>query len=81
MCTWSLLFFFTDMTMIADESLKKLLMSWYYAGYYTGLYEGEQKAAAAAAAQQQQSLVEKATATAPADGNDMDVEAGQEISQ
>lgn len=25
-----------------DEGLKKLLMSWYYAGYYTGLYEGKQ---------------------------------------
>ncbi|UNI16118.1 hypothetical protein JDV02_002586 [Purpureocillium takamizusanense] len=29
---------------IQDESLKRLMMSWYYAGYYTGLYEGEQKA-------------------------------------
>ncbi|KAG6065033.1 hypothetical protein E4U32_007841 [Claviceps aff. humidiphila group G2b] len=28
---------------IGDEGLKKLLMSWYYAGYYTGLYEGQQQ--------------------------------------
>ncbi|EOO00068.1 putative smn family protein smn1 protein [Phaeoacremonium minimum UCRPA7] len=28
---------------VRDEGLKKLLMSWYYAGYYTGLYEGQQK--------------------------------------
>ncbi|XDG03279.1 hypothetical protein ABKA04_002894 [Annulohypoxylon sp. FPYF3050] len=27
---------------VRDEGLKKLLMSWYYAGYYTGLYEGQQ---------------------------------------
>ncbi|KAK7748077.1 hypothetical protein SLS53_001329 [Cytospora paraplurivora] len=26
-----------------DEGLKRLLMSWYYAGYYTGLYEGKQQ--------------------------------------
>ncbi|KAI0205469.1 hypothetical protein F4808DRAFT_455698 [Astrocystis sublimbata] len=26
---------------IQDEGLKRLLMSWYYAGYYTGLYEGQ----------------------------------------
>ncbi|OAF59632.1 hypothetical protein VC83_03988 [Pseudogymnoascus destructans] len=28
---------------VGDENLKNLLMSWYYAGYYTGLYEGQQK--------------------------------------
>lgn len=28
---------------VQDEDLKKLLMSWYYAGFYTGLYEGQQK--------------------------------------
>ncbi|KAG5920383.1 hypothetical protein E4U42_006215 [Claviceps africana] len=28
---------------IRDEGLKKLLMSWYYAGYYTGLFEGQQR--------------------------------------
>ena len=28
-----------------DEGLKNLMMAWYYAGYYTGLYEGQQKAA------------------------------------
>jgi hypothetical protein len=27
-----------------DEALKNLMMSWYYAGYYTGLYEGQQRA-------------------------------------
>ncbi|KAI0181354.1 hypothetical protein GGR52DRAFT_31747 [Hypoxylon sp. FL1284] len=26
---------------VQDEGLKRLLMSWYYAGYYTGLYEGQ----------------------------------------
>ncbi|KAL8971364.1 MAG: hypothetical protein Q9197_003323 [Variospora fuerteventurae] len=26
-----------------DESLKNLMMSWYYAGYYTGLYEGHKQ--------------------------------------
>ena len=26
-----------------DEGLKNMMMSWYYAGYYTGLYEGQQK--------------------------------------
>ncbi|KAI8715764.1 SMN domain-containing protein [Fusarium sp. LHS14.1] len=29
---------------VKDENLKKLLMSWYYAGYYTGLFEGQQQA-------------------------------------
>ncbi|KAL2759854.1 hypothetical protein ACRALDRAFT_1079189 [Sodiomyces alcalophilus JCM 7366] len=28
---------------VRDEGLKRLLMSWYYAGYYTGLYEGQQQ--------------------------------------
>ncbi|MCJ1244473.1 hypothetical protein MMC30_001671 [Trapelia coarctata] len=34
-----------------DEALKNLMMSWYWAGYYTGLYEGQKlpKSAAAAA--------------------------------
>jgi hypothetical protein len=34
------------LTMIAvqDEGLKNLMVSWYYAGYYTGLLEGQQKA-------------------------------------
>ncbi|KAK5661508.1 hypothetical protein OQA88_11412 [Cercophora sp. LCS_1] len=27
---------------IQDDDLKRLLMSWYYAGYYTGLFEGKQ---------------------------------------
>jgi hypothetical protein len=28
---------------VKDEALKSLMMSWYWAGYYTGLYEGQQK--------------------------------------
>jgi hypothetical protein len=28
---------------VQDENLKNMMMSWYYAGYYTGLYEGQQK--------------------------------------
>ncbi|KMU87264.1 hypothetical protein CIHG_04709 [Coccidioides immitis H538.4] len=27
-----------------DESLKNLMMAWYFAGYYTGLYEGQRRA-------------------------------------
>lgn len=26
--------------------MKNLMMSWYYAGYYTGFHEGQQKAVA-----------------------------------
>ncbi|KAJ3568649.1 hypothetical protein NPX13_g6348 [Xylaria arbuscula] len=26
---------------VRDDGLKRLLMSWYYAGYYTGFYEGQ----------------------------------------
>ncbi|KAK5138293.1 hypothetical protein LTR08_003354 [Meristemomyces frigidus] len=29
---------------VQDEGMRNLMMSWYYAGYYTGLYEGQQKA-------------------------------------
>ncbi|KAH0289813.1 hypothetical protein M436DRAFT_53960 [Aureobasidium namibiae CBS 147.97] len=29
---------------VQDESLKALMTSWYFAGYYTGLYEGQRKA-------------------------------------
>ncbi|KAH8428839.1 uncharacterized protein LDX57_006516 [Aspergillus melleus] len=29
---------------VQDEGLKNLMMSWYFAGYYTGLYEGQQRA-------------------------------------
>ncbi|TID13779.1 hypothetical protein E2P81_ATG01716 [Venturia nashicola] len=29
---------------VQEESLRNVMMSWYYAGYYTGLYEGQQKA-------------------------------------
>ncbi|KAI6808884.1 hypothetical protein KC332_g16216 [Hortaea werneckii] len=32
------------MNSVQDEGLKNMMMSWYYAGYYTGLYEGQQKA-------------------------------------
>jgi len=28
---------------VQDEGLKKLMMSWYYAGYYTGLHEGQKQ--------------------------------------
>lgn len=28
---------------VQDEALKNLMMSWYYAGYYTGLYEGQRQ--------------------------------------
>lgn len=31
---------------VQDESLKALMTSWYFAGYYTGLYEGQRKAQA-----------------------------------
>ncbi|KAG9889049.1 hypothetical protein KCU98_g16063, partial [Aureobasidium melanogenum] len=32
---------------VQDEGLKALMTSWYFAGYYTGLYEGQRKAQAA----------------------------------
>ncbi|CAI7641343.1 unnamed protein product [Penicillium glandicola] len=32
------------MANVQDESMKNLMMSWYYAGYYTGLHEGQQQA-------------------------------------
>ncbi|KAJ5134019.1 hypothetical protein N7448_000959, partial [Penicillium atrosanguineum] len=32
------------LSQVQDENLKRLMMSWYYAGYYTGLYEGQQQA-------------------------------------
>lgn len=32
---------------VQDENLKNLMISWYYAGYYTGLYEGQQRALSA----------------------------------
>ncbi|KAL8649521.1 MAG: hypothetical protein Q9226_005545 [Calogaya cf. arnoldii] len=28
---------------VQDDGLKNLMMSWYYAGYYTGLYEGRKQ--------------------------------------
>jgi len=30
--------------LVHDQALKDLMMSWYFAGYYTGLYEGKQQA-------------------------------------
>ncbi|KAI4104130.1 MAG: hypothetical protein LQ339_003983 [Xanthoria mediterranea] len=33
---------------VQDEGLKNLMMSWYYAGYYTGLYEGRKQSEDAA---------------------------------
>jgi hypothetical protein len=52
LCSIRVLLFIVDiskhdqLTIIAvqDEGLKNLMMSWYYAGYYTGLLEGQQKA-------------------------------------
>ncbi|KJR85551.1 uncharacterized protein SPSK_09166 [Sporothrix schenckii 1099-18] len=68
-----------------DEGLKKLLMSWYYAGYYTGLYEGQQQAIKE---QQQQhselqpsNRVEKAQTGQAEDGVEVDLENGQEMQQ
>ncbi|KAF2833853.1 hypothetical protein CC86DRAFT_15796 [Ophiobolus disseminans] len=29
---------------VQDENLKNIMMSWYYAGYYTGLHAGQQQA-------------------------------------
>ncbi|KIH91574.1 hypothetical protein SPBR_01659 [Sporothrix brasiliensis 5110] len=69
----------------ADEGLKKLLMSWYYAGYYTGLYEGQQQAVKE---QQQQhsglqpsNRVEKAQTGQAADGVEVGLEKDQEMQQ
>ncbi|KAI9680567.1 MAG: hypothetical protein M1817_004007 [Caeruleum heppii] len=28
---------------VEDDGLRNLMMSWYYAGYYTGLFEGQQR--------------------------------------
>eukprot|EP01083_Nonionella_stella_P172873 594580_1 len=36
-----------------DESLSKVLMAWYYSGYYTGLYESERTKAQSTACQQE----------------------------
>jgi hypothetical protein len=35
----------SDLLTVQDENLKNLMMSWYYAGYYTGLHAGQQQAA------------------------------------
>jgi hypothetical protein len=29
---------------VQDEGLKNVMMSWYYAGYYSGIYEAQQQA-------------------------------------
>lgn len=31
-------------TTAQDKDLKNLMMAWYYAGYYTGIYEGQKRA-------------------------------------
>jgi len=31
-----------DPSTVGDEHLSKMLMAWYYAGYYTGLYQSQQ---------------------------------------
>ncbi|KAL9577781.1 MAG: hypothetical protein Q9212_006148 [Teloschistes hypoglaucus] len=33
---------------VQDQNLKNVMMSWYYAGYYTGLYEGQKNSNATA---------------------------------
>ncbi|KAK3706018.1 hypothetical protein LTR37_013012 [Vermiconidia calcicola] len=40
------------MATVQNEDLKNLMMSWYYAGYYTGLLEGKQQGYASAMQQQ-----------------------------
>lgn len=44
---------FTDKAIVQDDGMKKLMMSWYYAGYYTGLHEGKQQGFASALGRQQ----------------------------
>jgi hypothetical protein len=34
----------TDFFLVEDDELKKLLMSWYWAGYYTANYQAKQQA-------------------------------------
>ena len=38
-----LLLTYTVVIAFQDEALRGLLMSWYYAGYYTGLHDGKQQ--------------------------------------
>ncbi|CAK7265161.1 hypothetical protein SEPCBS119000_001371 [Sporothrix epigloea] len=61
----------------ADENLKKLLMSWYYAGYYTGLHEGQQQAGAVAA-QPPESQQGQAQANDVAEGADIHIHDSEE---
>jgi hypothetical protein len=42
------------MVTVQDENMKNLMMSWYYAGYYTGLVAGQQPPAPDYASQQKQ---------------------------
>ena len=34
----------TDVMIAKDDPLKQLMMSWYWAGYYTGFYQGQEQA-------------------------------------
>lgn len=54
-------------------------MSWYYAGYYTGLYEGQQQAGAVAA--QEPKLQREAQDRESAAGVDVQAENGKEPRQ
>jgi hypothetical protein len=45
----------TDAEVVQNDDLKNLMMSWYYAGYYTGLFEGKQQGYSMAQQQQQPS--------------------------
>ncbi|KAL8855928.1 MAG: hypothetical protein Q9178_007442 [Gyalolechia marmorata] len=40
----------TSQQHVQDESLKNLVMAWYYAGYYTGLHNGEKQSVAGSSA-------------------------------
>jgi hypothetical protein len=33
----------SDIMTVQDETLKNIMISWYYAGYYTGLHAGQQQ--------------------------------------
>jgi hypothetical protein len=43
----------TNNLAVGNDDLKHLMTSWYYAGYYTGLFEGKQQGYAMAQEQQQ----------------------------
>ncbi|CRG85470.1 hypothetical protein PISL3812_02526 [Talaromyces islandicus] len=46
---------------VQDPALKNLMMSWYFAGYYTGLYEGQQQEQRRQQQQQQQQASQNTT--------------------